>query len=324
MSLLASPVVKTDRPSYRPYRARVARLRRLSPHFVRVTFRSPDFDVFGTDGLDQRIKLVFPLENGLLSDLGVDDEARYDEAAPAETDWYDRWRALPDERRNPIRTYTVRSIDPARRLLDVDFVAHGDGSANGGPASRWLAKATEGDELIIVGPDARSVHSTVGIDWRPGSATDLLLVGDETAAPAIAAILETLPPDRRVHAFIEVPDEGDRLHVDLPSGFAVDWLDRAGGPSGCALIPAVEHWVAEHPDTIAAAAAGRVQQLDEVDIDADVLWELPEHTQSGFYAWIAGESGTVKTIRRLLVGRNGVDRGRVAFMGYWRLGKSGL
>ncbi|WP_431277924.1 siderophore-interacting protein [Leifsonia poae] len=313
MGLVASPIVKVDCPAYRPYRARVARLTPLTPHFTRVTFESPDFRIFGTDRLDQRIKIVFPLADGSLAGLGVDDEESL-----ASGDWYDQWRALPDHLRCPFRTYTVRGVDQAANQLDVDFVAHGDG----GPAAQWLAAASVGDEVIVVGPDARSINSDQGIDWRPGDATDLLLVGDETAAPAIISILESLPAHRRVHAFIEVPDAADRLPLDLPDHFSVTWLDRAGGVNGCELVPAVERWVAAHPETVEAAAAARVQQLDDIDIDLETLWELPEHAPSGLYAWIAGESGTVKTIRRLLVTRNGVDRGRVAFMGYWRLGKS--
>jgi NADPH-dependent ferric siderophore reductase len=313
VSLVASPVVKIACPAYRPYRARVAKLTQLTPHFTRVTFESPDFGIFGTDRLDQRIKIVFPLADGTLAGLGVDDDESL-----ASGDWYDQWRSLPDELRCPFRTYTVRGVDQAAREVEVDFVAHGDG----GPAARWLASAAVGDDVIVVGPDARSIDSDQGIDWRPGDATDLLLVGDETAAPAIASILEALPADRRVHAFIEVPDAADRLPLEVPDHFSVTWLDRAGGANGCELVPAVERWVAEHPEAVEAAGAARVQALDDIDIDLETLWELPEHAPSGLYAWIAGESGTVKTIRRLLVSRNGVDRGRVAFMGYWRLGKS--
>ena len=38
------------------------------------------------------------------------------------------------------------------------------------------------------------------------------------------------------------------------------------------------------------------------------------------YAWIAGEASMVKTLRRHLVGERGIDRRRVEFSGYWRLG----
>ena len=43
-----------------------------------------------------------------------------------------------------------------------------------------------------------------------------------------------------------------------------------------------------------------------------------------FYAWIAGEAGVVKEMRRYLVRDVGIDRKQVAFMGYWRQGKAEL
>lgn len=313
--------VRTDRPAYRPYRATVAALRPLSPHFTRVSLRSADFAHFGDERLDQRIKLVFPLPDGTLSDLGVDDEE-----ALAAGDWYERWRALPEERRNPFRTYTVRDVDRAEGRVDIDFVVHGhgdvDGLAGDGPAARWLAAAAVGDELVIVGPDARSRHTGVGIDWRPGEARELLLAGDETAVPAIASILETLPAGRTARAFVEVPRAEDALDLALPEHASVTWLARGDAQNGAELLPAVRAWLAANPAIVAGAAAGRRQRLEDVDIDTEVLWELPEHTDAGFYAWIAGESAAVKALRRLLVRDHGIDRERVAFMGYWRLGKA--
>ncbi|MFE4950467.1 siderophore-interacting protein [Leifsonia sp. NPDC056665] len=303
MPVLAPPL--TARPAYRPYRAEVLAIRRLSPGFARVSLGCDDFETFGTERLDQRIKLVFPLPDGSFSPLDAGD-------------WYGQWRALPEHLRNPFRTYTVRDVDPHERRVDVDFVVHGDG----GPAARWLASAAQGDELVVIGPDALSPHSGVGIDWRPGEATELLLAGDETAAPAIASILEALPPTRRAHAFIEVPTAADALPLRIGRNVEVTWVARDGGEHGCALLPAVTGWLAAHPDVVAAAAAGRAQRLEDVDVDADILWDSPEEAAGGFYAWIAGESGVVKTLRRLLVRGHGIDRGRVAFMGYWRLGRA--
>ena len=43
---------------------------------------------------------------------------------------------------------------------------------------------------------------------------------------------------------------------------------------------------------------------------------------AGTYAWIAGEAGSVKLLRRHLVSEVGVARTNVAFMGYWRHGRS--
>ncbi|GIT81621.1 hypothetical protein LLS1_32900 [Leifsonia sp. LS1] len=304
---------RTDRPAYRPYRARVSAVRPLSPHFTRVSFACDDFEHFGTEGLDQRIKLLFPLADGTISDLGFDDEESL-----AAGDWYDRWRALPEHLRNPFRTYTVRVSDPADRRVDIDFVSHGDG----GPAARWLLAAAPGDELVIVGPDARSTTTGMGIDWHPGGCKDLLIVGDETAVPAVAAILESRPEDCTAHVFLEVPAPEDALPLLAPPGVTITWSARGDAETGTALVPAIERWLAEHPEVVARAAAPERQRLDRVDVDRDVLWELPEEGEAGFYAWIAGESAAVKALRRLLVRGHGIDRHRVAFMGYWRRGRA--
>jgi NADPH-dependent ferric siderophore reductase len=303
--------VKTaTRPAYRPYVAVVKEARRLSPHFARITFTSPDFEVFGTDRRDQRVKLVLPDSDGRLCDIGQEDPVAIDNG-----EWYTRWRDLPDEERMPFRTYTVRRIDPAALELDIDFVLHHDA----GPAGEWAEVADIGDRILVVGPDARSEESAQGIDFHPGTAQRLLLAGDETAAPAICAVLEGLGSGFVVDAFIEVPTADDALSVRTDA--RVRWLPRDDRPHGEALIEAVEAWTAASGDVLARAAAPRPQQLDDIDVDVDLLWDSPADAEGEFYAWIAGESQTVKVLRRLLVQGCGVDRKRVAFMGYWRMGQ---
>lgn len=299
------------RPAYRPYVAVVKDARRLSPHFARITFTSPDFEVFGTDRRDQRVKLVLPGPDGTLCDIGQTDPVAIDNG-----EWYTRWRELPDEERMPFRTYTVRRIDPEALELDIDFVLHHDA----GPAGAWAEVAAAGDRILVVGPDARSPESAQGIDFHPGTAQRLLLAGDETAAPAICAIIEGLGPGFAVDAFIEVPSVDDALPLSAGSA-RVEWLARDDRPHGEALIEAVEAWAAASGDLLARAAAPRPQELDDIDVDVELLWDSPEDGEGEFYAWIAGESQTVKVLRRLLVQGSGVDRKRVAFMGYWRAGQ---
>ena len=313
--LTLSPVpVKDARPAYRPFRATVARVQQLTPHFVRVTFAGDDLDVFGTDRLDQRLKIVFPLDGHGISDFGADDPTTL-----ADGSWYTRWRALPDAERNPFRTYTVRAVRPEDREVDVDMVAHGDG----GPAAQWLNSAEPGSEVVLIGPDAQSIDSAVGIDWHPGDARCVLLVGDETAAPAICSILESLPAGRTARAFIEVPEKTDVLPVDVPAGSALTWLPRGTAPAGEVLDPAVREWVARNRPVYRAALADSAQQLEDVDVDRELIWDSPEAQDSGdFYAWLAGEAGVIKTLRRFLVSETGIDRKRIAFMGYWRTGKA--
>jgi NADPH-dependent ferric siderophore reductase len=300
MTLAAPPV-----PAYRPFAAEVARVERLSPSFLRVTFTGPSFDDLAPNGWDQRIKVLLPT-----ADRGLRDCPRGD-------DWYAEWRALPEEHRNPMRTYTVRAARPERREIDVDFVLHGAT----GPASAWAESAAAGDEVVLIGPNARFPGPTGGFEWHPPAAAQCLVVaGDETAVPAVCAIVESLPPGGAARVFMEVPDAGDILPLAVPVGVEVTWLPRrpTGAPRGAlltaAVIGAVRDLAARPPASAPAPADG--------DAD-DLLWDVPvDASGAGLYAWLAGEAGVVTGLRRCLVGQ-GVDRRSVAFMGYWRAGRSG-
>ncbi|WP_211223214.1 siderophore-interacting protein [Propionicicella superfundia] len=307
------PRLSAPRPAYRPYAVRVAATRRLGRHFVRVSLTGADLAHFGGAGLDQRVKLILPLPDGTLADVGQADAAVIDAGT-----WYERWRALPSGRRPPMRTYTVRRIDPHARLLDIDIVVHGDT----GPGSTWAANASPGHDVVVVGPDERSPDSRIGLDWRPGTARRVLLAGDETAAPAICAIVESLAPGIAADAFIEVPDEADAQPLRTTGDVRVNWLGRGDAPHGAPLRHAVTDWATHAGDVLGAAATTRHQPLTDIDVDRDLLWDSPGDADGEFYAWIAGESATVKALRALLVGGHGVDRAKVAFMGYWRLGRA--
>lgn len=302
-----------SRPAYRPYAVRVLGVRRLSPSFVRVTFGGNDLEHFGTAGLDQRIKMLLPTSAGTVSEVGQTDAEMLDAGT-----WFQTWRELPVESRSAMRTYTVRRIDPSARVLEVDFVVHHDP----GPAGDWAMRAAPGDELVIVGPDERSPHSRSGIDWHPGTARRVLLVGDETAVPAIGGIVESLGDEVEVEVFVEVPCAGDVLEWNAGPRARVRWIPRDDAEHGRRLIQAVEQWCAASGDLLRRAASPRLQQLEDVDVDRDMIWDSPDDADGDFYAWMAGEAATVKTLRRLLVTTHGVDRKRVAFMGYWRLGQS--
>jgi NADPH-dependent ferric siderophore reductase len=290
--------------------ATVSSVERVSPSFVRITFSGADLADFGTPGrvLDQRIKLVFPAPGASVPRLAPSD------------DWYSAWLALPDDERGAMRTYSIRELlvtDEGTRLV-VDFVLHlAPGST--GPASRWADAAAEGDELLVIGP-RRGRKEDGGIEYAPGDARAILLAGDETAAPAIARILEDVDRDTQGVAFIEVPEDADILPIATPPGVEVRWLPRAGDAHGTRLIPAVL-------DHLGAAAPAVIADVDT----EDPLWETPTFSSLGEsvaesenhadrYFWIAGESGVVTTLRRHLVKDLGIDRSQVAFMGYWRHG----
>ncbi|MEV1329394.1 siderophore-interacting protein [Micromonospora costi] len=289
---------------WRVFAVEVRAVHRLSPSFVRVTFTGPDLDRFADNGYDQRIKLALPLPD------------RQEVRLPDGTDWYARWRALPERERPPIRTYTVRAVRPHLAEVDVDLVLHGDG----GPATRWARRARPGDTIAIIGPDAGYDGDHGGIEFRPPATARLLLAGDETAAPAIAGILERLPPDASGRALIEVPEAEDALPLATPPGVELTWLARGSGAYGSRLVPAVTAAAGDLIDGHGPVAAGPVP---DVDVDTEILWEVPaEVPPVPLYAWLAGEAAVIRALRRHLVSERGLDRRAVAFMGYWRLGRA--
>ncbi|KFF58404.1 hypothetical protein JF66_18810, partial [Cryobacterium sp. MLB-32] len=261
----------------------VSRVQLLSAGFTRITFTGTDLVHLGTGGFDQRVKLVLPLP-----DVGL---GRFSFTE----DWFTRWRELSNEWRNPLRTYTVQSPRPALQEIDIDFVRHGDD----GQAARWLNEVTVGSDVAIVGPDARGANPDVGIEWKPGQAHTVLLAGDETALPAICAILGRLDRQARGVAFIEIRDVCDSRVTNAPAGVEVRWLARSH-PQAVPLVTAVRDWT-----TNLLAVSPQPHDL----------------RAGGLYSWLAGESSLVKKMRRILLSEAGIDRSHVTFMGYWREGR---
>lgn len=176
----------------------------------------------------------------------------------------------PREEWPRMRTYTVRRWDAESRELTLDVVVHGDE----GLAGPWAMRVQPGDTVHFIGPGGAYAPS-VDADWH-------LMVGDESALPAIAASLEALPPGVAVHAFVEVSGPEEEQKADH-----VTWLHRGDRVVGELLVEAVRGL--EFP-------AGRV------------------------HAFVHGEATFVKEIRRLLFVDRQVPRDQVSISGYWRLG----
>ncbi|MCW2736826.1 siderophore-interacting protein [Nocardioides sp.] len=291
----------------------VVSVRRLGPTFVRVELGGPALADFGVDGprWDQRIKLVLPdpVTGGMTSTEGADET------------WLATWLDRPAAERGHMRTYTIRDVRGSgeQTTFVVDMVLHLEGDLVG-PGSTWAAQAAPGDRIVVLAP--RRGFPYGGIEFTPAPGADLLLVGDETAVPAVCTVLEQLPDDARGTVFLEVPTAGDVQEVRRPAGVDVVWLAREGEELGVGLHDAVVAHL--------GIPGARVEVApDEVDPD---LWETPYYSSSGeevagktggtegTYAWIAGESKVVTGLRRHLVKELGFDRSRVAFMGYWRRG----
>lgn len=278
--------MNAERPwAYSAFPVEVRATRRLSPGFIRITFTGDALEHFASWGTDQRIKLVLPMADGSLADFGL-----LDDPTPHPSDWYTRWKSLPEGERNVLRTYTPAGIRAEARELDVDLFLH----EPAGPASQWAAQAVPGDRVVITGPDRRMGWTGYGLHWHPGEATRVLLVADETAFPAVRGILQTLGEAHRVDVILECADPAD----DIVSADAGDRADirlvrRAPGDSA-ELERAVALWSDEHGEGVRADPA--------------------------FYAWIAGESGATARVRRFLTAEVGIPKERVSFLGYWKVG----
>lgn len=347
------PALKTapaTEPMTQAFEVQVTAVQELGPNFRRVTLGGYSLRNFGVHGstLDLRIKLMIPSLAADGSALPVP-EFRTEQAG-----WYREWLAMDPGTRGSMRTYTVRQerLDAVYPELDVDFVMHFDDAGHGGPAANWARNAKPGDTLTLIGPNSRAAHCVTaetysGIEWRPGMAQRVLLAGDETAVPAISAILESLPPYFSGHAILEVPEAGDFQGITTAADVEITWLARGAAigrsrPHGEMLQEAVRAavtlpgWVGLRPSVEPAAGP----EPEDVNVDHDILWETPARMDAAaisasrnpdkpagalpFYAWIAGEAGVVKEMRRYLVREVGIDRKQVAFMGYWRQGKAEL
>ncbi|MEE1752575.1 siderophore-interacting protein [Streptomyces sp. SP18CS02] len=129
-----------------------------------------------------------------------------------------------------------------------------------------------------------------GGGYAPDPAADWhLLAGDESALPAIAASLEAMTEGAVVHAFIEVEGPEEEQKIAVPNGADVRWLHRAGRPVGELLVAAV-------------------RELDFPTGDV--------------HAFVHGEAGVVKELRRHLRMERHIARERLSISGYWRLGQT--
>ncbi|MFD5095909.1 siderophore-interacting protein [Amycolatopsis thailandensis] len=248
--------------------AKVTGVRRLTPHMSRVTFSGASLV---DQAPDQYLKVFFPQpgqsEPVLPAPLSGDEVYS----------WYRTYLAMPDDVRPPMRTYTVRALRPSVQEVDIDFVLHGDE----GPASAWASGASEGDKVAFLGPHGL-YDVPEGTNWQ-------LLIGDETAIPAIGAIVEALPAGTRALVYVEIGDREDRQVFETQGTVELHWVVRGS------------------------------QSIGEAVLDAVRKAELPGGTA---YAWISGEANMVKLARRHLVRERGIDKRAICFTGYWRQGMS--
>ena len=238
----------------------VKRITELSPSMRRITLTGKDLDGFISASFDDHVKLIVPdVQGGKPSMPTVGDSGLMFE---------------PGRPKPAMRDYTPRSYDPLTRELDIDFVLHHDG-----PATHWASRAEPGHSIGIGGPRGSFVIPMT-FDWH-------LLIGDETALPAIGRRLEEFPPETRAIAVIKTGSDDARIKLD----------------SQCELQM---HWVSDtsHATLDMDALETTVRRLD-----------LP---QGEGFIWAAGEYSTIKAIRQHLVDDRGIDKSRIRASSYWR------
>ena len=240
----------------------VVAVERVTPHLVRVTLGGDDLEGFHSPGFDDHAKLFFPdPKTGVLT---------VPTAGPDGPVW-------PEGRKPTMRDYTPRRFDAQARTLEIDFALH-----EAGPATQWAEQAAPGQRLGVGGPRGSFIVPT-NFDWH-------LLIGDDTALPAISRRLAELPADARAIVLAEVDGPADR--VPLPSAAQVEivWVHRQDAGGDAAESPLL-------------AALRRTS--------------LPS---GAFHAWIGCESAAAKALRLHLVTDCKANPKWVRASGYWRRG----
>lgn len=237
---------------------------RLTPHLVRVILGGDGFrGIEFKDATDQYIKMLFADP-----ELGL--QRPYDMEALREE--------LPMDRMPVTRTYTIRHIDRAAEQIWVDMVTHGEE----GLAGSWAQSVQPGEYISFFGP---------GGAYAPRAEAEFhLLAGDESALPAIATALESMSPQARGLAVMEVHDESEELVLNAPEGVELVWLHRGAEFA---------------PETAQLCSYLRGIELPDSDIQV----------------FIHGEREEMKKIRRLLVEERGLERRGMSLSAYWAYGR---
>lgn len=248
------------RGSDRDYYGTVLRRERLTPDLVRLVLGGEGLDGWQWDGhTDSYLVFWFPPPGAPYGvPFSVEEvESRHPRAL---------WPAH--------RHYTVRAWDEVSRELTVDFVVHGDA----GVAGPWARDARPGDRVVLSLPGG-AYSPDPQADWH-------LMVGDESALPAIAAALESVPPTARAVAILVCEGPGHELDLACPGDLEVQWHYRTGDAADAHLL-----------------------------LEAVRALRFPEGRVHGF---VHGEAGEVRDVRRHLLGERGIERSALSVSGYWR------
>lgn len=239
----------------------VKTVQRVTPHLIRITLTGDALEGFTSPGFDDHAKLFFPdAATGQLT---------LPTAGPDGPVW-------PEGGRPAMRDYTPRRHDAQANTLEIDFALH-----DAGPATQWAEQAKPGDIVGVGGPRGSFIVPTE-FDWH-------LLIGDDTALPAISRRLAELPAGARVVVLAEVDSAADEIPFETQAELTLRWVHREGAAPG----------------------------LSPVLVDTLKTMALPA---GDFHAWVGCESAIAKALRAHLVGERGANPKWVRASGYWRRG----
>ncbi len=230
----------------------VASVQSLTPRMLRIVVTGDALADFVSDGFDDHVKLIFQPPGQPLK--------------------------MGDGDRPPMRDFTPRAHDNAARTLTLDFALHQQGIA-----TEWAEAAKVGDTLTVGGPRGSMVI--------PDDFDGYLMIGDESALPAIARRLEELRPEAKVVVIATVAGPDEQIPLRSETNLSVHWvhrpLDRGNDPTPV--------------------------------LDALVGVALPD---GDVHVWIAGENTVAKAARRHLVEDRGLNPAWMKAASYWKQGEA--
>jgi len=245
----------------------VSRVEAVSPTLQRIWFRGEQLATFSKDGRglppfrsegpDDHVKFFFPSPvDGVLS-------------LPTQADGTIDWPRNP---RPVARDYTPRAYSNGDPEIAFEFVLHGHGIA-----STWAAQAKPGDRLHMAGPKASLLMP---------DARHFVLIGDQTALPAICNWLERLPENSTADVVIWIEQDASRIAIDTRARADIRWIVDTS--------------------TDAQAVIDAVKALPRPDADT--------------FVWGAMESGVLRKLRAYYIEDCGLERGQIDLTAYWRRG----
>lgn len=240
----------------------------VTPHMRRVRLQGDDLARYTTGGL--HVRLILPPKPPLKPQwphLGADGRPVW-----------------PDgEQRLINRVYTIRKINVEEDWVDIDMVVHP--SAGTAPGTEWAMQAQIGDIVGMTGPGGGDA----------AEADMYMLIGDETALPAISRILERLPATAIATVRIEVADEREEQVIETAAQMDLQWLHRNGAEAGTTSL------------LIDAVRSVAPKQIEGKRV----------------FAWAGCEFDAFKAIRAFWRKECGLKRDDHMAVAYWRRGVAG-